>query len=148
MDINVVRPKINPKADTTISELYIDGKLFCYVLEDKDRGLSKSDPLSHIVSVKVPAQTAIPYGTYEVVINFSNRFQKYLPQLLDVPGFSGIRIHPGNNKDHTEGCLLLGTSVSGNTILESRKAMSAFMKVLESRIKKEKITCTITSVKL
>ncbi len=144
MDINIIRPTPNPNSDTTISEMYIDGKLFCYVLEDKDRGLSKSDPLSHIVSLKVPAQTAIPYGDYEVVINFSNRFQKYLPQLLEVPGFAGIRIHAGNNKDHTEGCPLLGMSKTKTEVLESRKAMSLFMKLLESKIKKEKVICRIT----
>lgn len=106
MQLTVTRKTRTPKS--IVGELAIDGKFFCYTLEDTDRGLKQTDPLAIIKQKKVQNQTAIPAGTYEVVMNFSNRFQKYMPQLLSVPGFEGVRIHGGNTAENTEGCILIG----------------------------------------
>lgn len=73
----------------------------CWGLEDKDRG-------DDLATKKVAKETAIPAGRYEVQITWSERFQCMMPILLGVPFFRGIRIHWGVNKDHTEGCLLVG----------------------------------------
>ena len=94
--------------DSTIGELSIDGKFVCYTLEDKVR------------DVKIKNVTAIPYGKYELAITFSNRFQQYMPLLLNVPGFEGVRIHSGNKSADTEGCILVGSSKSLNFIGSSR----------------------------
>jgi hypothetical protein len=58
--------------------------------------------------IKIPGETCIPCGTYIVVIDYSERFKRRLPHLLDVPNFTGIRIHPGNSAINTSGCLLPG----------------------------------------
>ena len=92
---------------------------------------------------KIQNVTAIPYGKYEVIINFSNRFQKYMPLLLNVPNYAGVRIHPGNKSADTEGCILVGSSKSLNFIGNSRatyKSLFAKMKLIE---KKEKIFINI-----
>jgi len=81
---------------------------------------------------KIPSATAIPAGKYKVVITFSNRFQKHLPLLLDVPGFSGIRIHSGNTSEDTEGCILVGTGRTKGGVSNSRYAMSLLMDELEA----------------
>ena len=61
------------KKDTyTIGNLYVNGKLFCNTLEDKDRGLKKTDSLATIKSKKVYAETAIPTGTYTVTLNITS----------------------------------------------------------------------------
>ena len=101
----------------TIGRLYIDGEYFCYTLEDKYRGDAP----------KVKGNTCIPVGTYQVTIDFSNRFQKDMPHILDVPQFEGIRIHSGNTDKDTEGCILLGeTWAGGDFVGQSRAAYDRF----------------------
>jgi hypothetical protein len=91
----------------------VDGKWECYTLEDKER------------EIKIKSETAIPKGTYKVIINQSNRFKKLLPLLLNVPNFEGVRIHPGNSNHDTEGCILVGRTRSKDFIGQSRKAFES-----------------------
>jgi hypothetical protein len=94
--------------------------------------------------VKVKHETAIPYGSYQIVMSFSNRFQQFLPELLDVPGFSGIRIHAGNTQADSSGCLLPGKR-SGNKVINSKTTTSALIALIKSRSKKEKIFIDIVA---
>ncbi len=98
----------------TLGRMTIDGLHENFTLEDAVR----SGP-------KVPGQTAIPAGRYAVDITFSQRFQRMLPILRDVPGFTGIRIHAGNRSTETEGCLLVGQSVAHDSIQSSVLALAA-----------------------
>lgn len=125
----------------SMGEMFIENVFFCYTLEDKDRKLKASMPLSEMMSIKIPAETAIPTGNYELVMSFSNRFQKFLPQLLQVPCFEGIRIHAGNISAHTEGCILLGyeKNEEEGMVLTSRLAVRDFISRINTVIKSEKI---------
>ena len=97
------------KPDYTIGTLEVDGKYFCDTLEDRVRDLSREK--------KVPGETAIPAGRYEVIVNISPRFKRKLPRLLNVPGFDGILIHRGNTPEDTAGCILVGENkVKGKVI--------------------------------
>lgn len=97
-----------PSADgATLGRLAIDGAAFCDTLEDEDRALER-DP-----AAKIPGRSAIPRGRYPVRITWSPRFKRELPLLADVPGFSGVRIHPGNTAADTEGCILVGRIAPG-----------------------------------
>ena len=87
--------------NSTIGKMYIDGQYFCETLEDKDRRLEDG-------GAKVYAETCIPRGAYALVIDYSPKYKKNMPHLLDVPQFRGIRIHPGNTDDDSEGCILVG----------------------------------------
>ena len=112
----------------TIGKFYIDGVYHSFSLEDVVR---KGE--------KVNGQTAIPTGTYPVIIDLSARFGKQLPHVLNVPGFEGIRIHPGNTSKDTDGCILLGTSwTGGDFICNSKLAFNTFFDKL-----KEAKTATI-----
>jgi hypothetical protein len=81
---------------------------------------------------KVKGQTAIPTGRYKVERTFSNRFGHTTPQLLDVPGFEGIRIHPGNNASETEGCLLPGLVRKSNSVGSSQLAYREILKWIDT----------------
>jgi hypothetical protein len=100
--------------ESTIGILSIDGKFECYTLEDVVR-----------VGEKIYGQTAIPTGTYKVILTMSPRFKRVLPLIVDVPGFDGIRIHPGNTAKDTDGCILVGTSSGKDVVNNSRVAFEA-----------------------
>lgn len=141
MQLKVVR--IEYLKDKTIGKLYIDGLYVCDTLEDTDRGLSSIDSILYIKSKKVFAKTAIPKGVYEVVVTMSSRFKKMMPLLLNVKGFSGIRIHSGNTEAHTEGCILVGEVGADKTLWYSRIAFNKLMDKLSKVPTTEKIEITI-----
>lgn len=142
--MEILLTRITRTATTTIGNFLVNGFQICYTLEDKDRGLKQSDPIETIRLTKVYAQTAIPEGRYEVALTYSNRFKKYLPLLLNVPGFEGIRIHPGNYAKDTEGCILLGETKGVDFVGSSKIAFAEFMGLFEPASKREKIFITIT----
>ena len=123
MKLLVQREIISDKS--TIGTLYVEGIRECHTLEDKDRRLEEG-------AEKVYGETAIPRGMYKVVITYSNRFKKPMPLLLDVPGFSGIRIHPGNDKDDTHGCILVGVGIGQDILYNSRQAYERLFNKLEA----------------
>ena len=143
------------KADTyTIGVLYINGIRFCETVEDKDRGLSSGMSLDDINSKKVYGETAIPTGTYKVILSVSNKFKtrawakKYgglVPEILNVPGFSGARIHPGNTAQNSLGCLLPGENKIKGGVINSTKRYYELMDkyLVPAWSRKEEITITI-----
>lgn len=132
--------------DSTIGELtFGDKKVF--TLEDKVRDINKDGDLDDKGEAKLYGETAIPAGTYQIVITYSNRFKKQLPLLMNVKGFEGIRIHAGNTKANTHGCILLGLNKQTNMITDSRSAMSIFMPWLSKALKRDKIYIKIIDKK-
>lgn len=126
MEIEAIRNVFTDKA--TISNVSIDGVYECHFVEDKDRGLYANMQLADINKLKVHSETCIPYGRYEIVVTKSERFSKlrghdvYLPLLLGVPGYDGIRIHTGNKPEDTEGCLLPCEKIVNNQGVNSTTA--------------------------
>ena len=125
----------------TIGRLFIDGERFCDTCEDKVRDTNKDGDLLDEGEGKVYAQTAIPYGTYDVTLNvqspkYSTRKQYefckgYLPRLLDVPHFEGILIHIGNKPEDSAGCILVGENKVVGGLINS----TATFKRLYERLK-------------
>ena len=117
----------------TVGKMYLDGQYECYTLEDVVRK-----------GAKVNGQTAIPTGTYNLIINHSNRFNRDLPLLENVPNFTGVRIHAGNTSANTEGCILVGTTWSGKDFIGNSRV--AFNKLFEKLKKAKTATIKIFSV--
>jgi len=118
-------------ADTyTIGKLFIEDKPFCDVLEDVVRDKNKDGDLQDDGEAKVYGRTAIPFGTYKVVLTMSNRFKVLLPLLVDVPEFEGVRIHAGNTSEDTHGCLLVGENKEKGKVLNSKATMEKLMPIL------------------
>ena len=123
------------KADTyTIGRLYIDNEYFCDTLEDKDRGLTSYMSEEEIKRLKVYSETAIPTGTYKIEVTFSPRFKKKMPVLIGVKGFSGIRIHSGNDETHTSGCILCGFNKEKGKVINSKVVTSKVYALIENAI--------------
>ena len=92
---------------------------------------------------KVYGETAIPYGTYEVKWTYSNRFKKYMPELLNVPNFSGIRIHSGNTAADSLGCIIDGENKVVGKVINSRATANKLYPIIEKGCKEGKVTITI-----
>ncbi len=132
----IVREQFTPKS--CLGRLFIADVFECFTLEDTDRKLEDG------ISIKVPKQTAIPRGTYEITIDFSERFKKKMPHILNVPKFTGIRIHSGNTVADTEGCPLLGQTFHLNhndnpdlnnfSIFHSKVAFDIFFQKLKQAL--------------
>jgi hypothetical protein len=145
VDISIIR---KPSAKgATLSTWYVGGQQVCVGIEDVVRPLGE----------KVYGKTAIPVGTYRVVVTVSNRFKRRLPLLVNVPGGTirfgeqlidncGVRIHPGNTAADTEGCLLPGSAfgADGASVSASRVAFDRLFARIEQALGAgEKITLTI-----
>jgi len=134
--MNIEVKRVNLREAFTEGVMYIDGHEFCDTIEDKVR----TD------GIKIKGKTAIPAGTYKVILSYSNRFKKVMPEVLAVKGFSGIRIHPGNSAGDSEGCIIVGKKTSIGYVQRSRETYFKLYDIIEEAIKSnEEITIKITN---
>ena len=124
-----------PKASPTGGGL--EGAYFCDTLEPTWRDYEHG-------AYKVKGRSAIPEGRYAVVISYSPKFKQWLPILLGVPKFEGIRIHAGNTAKDTEGCILVGQNREVGKVLDSRKWLYELkQKIVEAKDRGEAVWITI-----
>ena len=147
--------RIAKRETYTIGRLYVDGRYVCDTIEDRDRGLNQRMTLAEIKRKKVYGQTAIPTGKYEVMMDICSpkysqkaKWKEYnggfMPRLKDVPGYSGVLIHPGNTENDTMGCLLVGENkVVGKVINSEATFKRLYPMLLNAHNLGEKITVEV-----
>src|SRR5258708_19122834 len=96
---------------STISRLFVNDAFECFVLEPPD---------------------PIPAGTYEIKLEHSDRFNRLMPFLQNVPGHTAIEIHFGNTTANTRDCLLVGQTVGPDFVGHSVDAFNALFAKLEA----------------
>ena len=119
----------------TIGDLFIDGEFFCNTIEDKIRNLPSACPntskwQSCQCNEKAYAETAIPFGIYQVTLERSPKFKRIIPLLHNVPHFLGILIHAGNTERDSSGCIIVGKNTVKGKVLHSKDTLEALMKKL------------------
>lgn len=145
MELKIVRYIFNP--DETIGRLFIDGVYFCDTLEPTERGLNSCLSVEQNRQLKIYGKTAVPVGEYALIMTYSPRFKRILPELLNVPSFEGVRIHSGNTKDDTQGCFLLGDYVGGGRLQKSRPRVDELCRKINlSILDDEGVRIKITSI--
>ena len=144
--MELVLKRIAKKRDYTIGKLFIKEDVIdeystgekltylCDTLEPTWRDYAKG-------ARKIKGKSAIPEGRYPIVITFSPTFKKWLPLLVNVPMFSGIRIHAGNDAvNDTQGCILVGENRVKGRVLNSRKYVKLVKeKIVEAKDKGESV---------
>lgn len=141
MELKLIRSEFT--SDRTFGKMYINDTFFSYTLEDTDRKLTKDTPLSKIKRIKVSKQTCIPSGRYRVILSYSTKLKRYLPLILDVPGWKGIRIHKGSGPEWSSGCPLVGFERKEDRLRKCEEAENELIKILDAVNHTESIYITI-----
>jgi hypothetical protein len=144
MELFVIRKFF--KETYTIGRFYNENMFICSTLEDRIRDLQDRNhdgDFDDEGEGKLYGMTAIPCGRYEVIVNHSQKLKRRLPLLLNVEGFTGIRIHAGKNERHTEGCILVGDNKTKGS-LENGPYWESFIRdMIEEALKTEKVYLTV-----
>lgn len=122
--LHLMREETHP--DCTVGKLFVDGQWLWWTLEDCLRA----------PGVKVAGETCIPAGTYQILLTYSTRFGRVMPQVMNVPGFTGIRLHPANSAKDVEGCIGVGGGYNSRAhlLLHSRVAADAVQGAIQAAI--------------
>ena len=151
--MNLVVERFALKSTYTIGRLLVDGAVYCDTLEDKVRDTNKNGKFDN-GERKEYGETAIPYGGYEVKFTYSPKFSKksaykafikngLMPEICNVPQFTGIRIHGGNTDKDTYGCLLVGKNRVVGKLVDSLACFKPLYEKLYNHIVVNKGKCYI-----
>ena len=134
MEIKLIRKYYQAKY--TIGRLYVNNRFFSDCLEPPSLHLTERSALGTILIAKYKGYRAIPTGRYRILITRSRRFGRWLPLLLNVKGFEGIRIHAWNKPEDTRGGILLGFNRRNGYVLDSTRCVLTLVKMMTEAIAK------------
>ncbi len=102
------------KKTYTIGRFLIEKDFLCSTLEDPVRPLidyNNDGDFNDPGEGKIYGETAIPYGIHEVIVSYSPSLKRRTPEILNVQGFTYIRIHALSSAAGTLGCVGVGENV-------------------------------------
>lgn len=134
MEIKLIRKYYQAKY--TIGRLYVNNRFFSDCLEPPSQHLTERCSMDTIQNAKNKGYRAIPTGRYRILITRSRRFGRWLPLLMNVKGFEGIRIHAGNKPEDTKGCILLGFNRRKGYVLDSTRCVLTLVKMMTEAMEK------------
>ena len=134
MEIKLIRKYYQAKY--TIGRLYVNNRFFSDCLEPPSLHLTERTALGTILIAKYKGYRAIPTGRYRILITRSRRFGRWLPLLMNVKGFEGIRIHAGNKPEDTRGCILPGFNRRKGYVLDSTRCVLTLVKMMTEAMEK------------
>ena len=131
MELTLSRTVLDPNYTQGRLTAAVGGdRIECDTLEPPDRQLTQDMDADEVRKHKVKGLTAIPRGRYLLVVTRSPRFGRWLPLLIGVKGFDGIRIHAGNTVRDTAGCILVGQAADPGCLSESRRTLQQLMNMI------------------
>lgn len=111
MKIEVVRTYFNQNFTKGI--MLVDDKFFGYTLEPQIKGNNETSYLNRCINA----------GKYVAEYEYSAKFKKHLIELKNVRNHTEIKIHSGNFRKDTRGCILVGLRSDVGCVLDSRLAV-------------------------
>lgn len=105
--------------EETFGALLVDGQPFCYTMEDAIR------------PEKIAKKTCVGPGRYRIKMRWSIRFKRVIPEITNVPNFTGILMHNGCTAHDTEGCVLVGLDRHDTYIARSRDAVDKLVAAMQ-----------------
>jgi hypothetical protein len=143
--MNLILERKIHNENSTEGNLYIDGKWYCNTIEDRTR----AKPNEWHKELKIYGKTAIPYGTYPVLVTWSNRFKRPMVGVFNVPDFEGIRIHWGTSELSSAGCIIISykDNDDAHKLILDKTATEDLIKIVSEAQQKEKVKIDIVDKK-
>lgn len=148
--MELILTRIAKRSDYTIGRLTkgVGGDYICDTLEPPVVETKTKKKMEQVLRSPATAKRlkpfAIPPGRYPVLISYSPKKNKWLPILLGVPMFKGIRIHEGNTVGDTQGCILVGDNSRKGMVLNSRLTLVRVMQIItDTKARGESVWITI-----
>lgn len=145
MELYVIRRFFNDKY--TIGRFLEGQEKICDTLEDPVRELNDINhdgDFDDTDEGKIYGETAIPCGRYPVIVTYSPSFKRFLALLLNVPGFSYIRIHSLRSAKGTKGCIGVGVNSIKGKLVNGPYYETIITKKIQDAIKRgEEVWITI-----
>jgi len=120
----------------TIGKLYNGKDYLCDTLEDKVRDLNKDGDLDDPGEGKIFGETAIPFGRYRVILTWSPKFKRLMPEILLVKHFTSIRIHAITTEKDTLGCIGVGENKIKGKLINARAKEIVIVTILKDLIER------------
>lgn len=108
MKIDVIRTYYSE--NYTKGLIFVNDVFFGYTLEPQKKATNETSFLNRCIDT----------GTYIAEYEYSPKFKKHLIELKNVPNHTEIKIHAGNFRKDTRGCILMGRRSDVGCVLDSK----------------------------